>query len=324
MGWRLELLRLKPANTSTSQLPMSTLSPQGFLNLRKPAGWTSHDCVSKVRRVMQTRQVGHGGTLDPDATGVLPIAVGRATRFLQFLPTGKTYLATFRFGQTSTTDDATGDITQSQPAPELTLADIEAISPHFIGTIQQVPPVYSAIRKQGRRLYELARAGATLESLDIDPRPVDIYRLDALDWRSQDYPELDLEIACGPGTYIRALARDMGLKLGCGGLMSRLHRTQSGAFADASSVALETLLESESPQRYLQPIAAAFTHLPAITLDAEMARRWCCGQKLAHPEPTLAGPVRVLRAGDKECEFLGLAQLQEGLLKALRILASQG
>ena len=306
---------------------MQASPPQGFLNLHKPAGWTSHDCIGKLRRVLKTRQVGHGGTLDPDATGVLPIAVGRATRFLQFLPGNKTYKATFRFGKTSTTDDASGEIKTGIPCPSLTMEAINGILSQFTGTVMQIPPVYSAIRKDGKRLYELAREGATIESLGLEPRPIEIYSIECTELRSKDYPEADFEIRCGSGTYIRAIARDMGKALGCGALMSALHRSQSGAFSDRESVSLELVMRSENPIEFLQPIPSAFRHLPAIPLeDEDVARRWCCGQLFPHPKPELTDIVRVvgLAAESGEAEFLGLAKLHDGWLKALRVLASQG
>lgn len=292
----------------------------GFLNLNKPAGWTSHDCVGKLRRIFQTRQVGHGGTLDPDATGVLPVAIGRATRFLQFLSGGKSYRATFVLGKTSTTDDASGDITREQSAIAINEAAVRAALPHFIGDIQQIPPVYSAIRRQGKRLYELAREGATIESLQLQPRPVHIAAIEPIAWRSGEFPEIDLRIDCGTGTYIRAIARDLGQGLGCGGLMSHLQRIRSGPFVADTSVTLEELLECTNPEKMLQPISAAFEHLPAISLDESLAHRWCCGQKIPHPHPENPNLVRVM--GD--CGFLGLGQLQEDCLKQRRVLASQG
>ena len=293
---------------------------EGFLNLNKPAGWTSHDCVGKLRRIFHTRQVGHGGTLDPDATGVLPVAIGRATRFLQFLSGGKSYRATFVLGQTSTTDDASGDITGRHPVPDLDEAAVRSVLPQFVGDIQQVPPIYSAIRRQGKRLYELARAGETVESLQLEPRTVRIDRLTLLAWRGGEFPEVDLTIDCGSGTYIRAIARDLGKSLGCGGLMSHLHRTRSGPFSDRDSVPLQSLLDLTHPEEKLQPISTAFDHLPEIALDPDTAHRWCCGQKIPHPDPKTPHLVKVMR----DREFLGLGQLQENHLKQMRVLASQG
>ena len=292
----------------------------GFLNLNKPAGWTSHDCVGKLRRVFHTRQVGHGGTLDPDATGVLPIAIGRATRFLQFLSGGKSYRATFVLGQTSTTDDASGEITARYPVPNLDEATVRSVLPQFVGEIQQIPPIYSAIRRQGKRLYELARDGATAESLRLEPRTIHIDCMTLLAWRAGEFPEVDLAIDCGSGTYIRAIARDLGIVLGCGGLMSRLHRTRSGPFSARNSIPLDSLLEITHPEEILQPISSAFSELPSVILDAEMAHRWCCGQKIPHPDPHNPDLLKVMGNG----EFLGLGQLQEDYLKQMRVLASQG
>ena len=291
----------------------------GFLNLNKPAGWTSHDCVGKLRRIYQTRQVGHGGTLDPDATGVLPVAIGRATRFLQFLSGGKSYRATFVLGKTSTTDDASGEIVV-QPPIAIDRTAVRAALSQFVGEIQQIPPVYSAIRRQGKRLYELAREGATIESLQLQPRAVHIHAIHILAWRGGEFPEVDVQIDCGTGTYIRAIARDLGQALGVGGLMSHLHRTRSGPFGVDNSITLEMLLDCTKPENMLQPIATAFTHLPAISLDDTLAHRWCCGQKIPHPEPDNPDLVRVIG----ERGFLGLGQLQEGCLKQRRVLASQG
>ncbi|MGK7906324.1 MAG: tRNA pseudouridine(55) synthase TruB [Synechococcus sp.] len=293
---------------------------EGFLNLNKPAGWTSHDCVGKLRRIFHTRQVGHGGTLDPDATGVLPVAIGRATRYLQFLPGGKSYRATFVLGQSSTTDDSSGEITARQPVPTLDEATVRAALANFVGNIQQIPPVFSAIRRQGKRLYELAREGATAESLQLEPRSVQIDRIVVLAWRGGDFPEVDVEIDCGAGTYIRAIARDLGHLLGTGALMSRLHRTRSGPFVDADSIALQTLLETDHPETMLQPISAAFAELGEIELEKEEAHRWCCGQKLPHPDPHNPNLLKVTCAG----QFLGLAQLQDDYLKQMRVLASRG
>ncbi|MGA1623992.1 MAG: tRNA pseudouridine(55) synthase TruB, partial [Synechocystis sp.] len=197
----------------------------GFLNLNKPLQWTSHDCVGKVRRLLKTRKVGHGGTLDPLASGVLPIAVGKATRLLPYLPTAKRYKALVRFGVRTDSDDLAGNIIEEQSASSLTLAAIEAELPHFFGKIHQIPPQYSAIQVGGKRLYELARAGIACE---VPSREVEIFKLQILDWRSGDKPELTLMVDCGEGTYIRALARDLGDRLGLGATLAGLERQLSG------------------------------------------------------------------------------------------------
>ncbi|MEN9231582.1 MAG: tRNA pseudouridine(55) synthase TruB [Thermostichus sp. DG02_5_bins_236] len=297
---------------------MTMGSLEGFLNLDKPAGFTSHDCVAVVRRVLRTRQVGHGGTLDPAATGVLPIAVGRATRFLSFLAGEKVYRATFRLGQRSDTDDAEGQIQVGSPWADLDREQVERCLQEFVGPGMQVPPLYSAVKRQGKKLYELARAGVEASQLQLEPRPIVIHQLRLLDWRAGEFPELDVEIACGPGTYIRALARDLGEKLGCGGLMSRLRRLQSGPFALEQSVPLDLWQGSTAPAAALLPIAAGFAHWESVCLSAEAGKRWQQGQSipLEPPYPN----SRSLRVVNQDGQFLGLGQRQENLLKPLRVL----
>lgn len=281
---------------------------QGFLNLNKPLGWTSHDCVAKVRRLLRIKRVGHAGTLDPAASGVLPIAVGRATRLLQFLPTGKAYQATIRFGLTTTTDDLEGETLTTQSVPDLTLAAVQAALPQFLGTIQQYPPQYSAIQVQGKRLYDLARAGETIE---VAARSVEVFKLEILDWLPGDFPELKLAVACGAGTYIRAIARDLGAVLQTGGTLAALIRTESSGFHLSESLTLEELA-SQLEQDKFQAIAPEqpLGHLPALTLAAEAAQRWCWGQKLPQPEFTLDSlpPSDYLRIYHETGEFLGIGQ----------------
>ncbi|PIK92860.1 tRNA pseudouridine synthase B [Synechococcus sp. 65AY6Li] len=293
-------------------------SLEGFLNLDKPAGLTSHDCVALVRRVLRTRQVGHGGTLDPAATGVLPIAVGRATRFLAFLSGDKVYRATFRFGQRSDTDDAEGQIQVGSPCPELSREQVEECLREFVGEIWQVPPLYSAIKRQGKKLYELARAGAEAAELGLEPRRVVIRHLQILGWRSGEFPEVDLEIACGPGTYIRALARDVGEKLGCGGLMSRLRRLQSGPFRSEESLPLEQWQGSADPAAALLPIEWGFRSWNSVFLSPAEAQRWRQGQAI--PLDPAQATAETLRVMSGEGEFLGLGHSQAGQLKPLRVL----
>ncbi|ABC99514.1 MULTISPECIES: tRNA pseudouridine(55) synthase TruB [unclassified Synechococcus] len=293
-------------------------SLEGFLNLDKPAGLTSHDCVAVVRRVLRTRQVGHGGTLDPAATGVLPIAVGRATRFLAFLSGDKVYRATFRFGQRSDTDDAEGQIQVGSPCPELSREQVEECLREFVGEIWQVPPLYSAIKRQGKKLYELARAGAEAAELGLEPRRVVIRHLQILGWRSGEFPEVDLEIACGPGTYIRALARDVGEKLGCGGLMSRLRRLQSGPFRSEESLPLEQWQGSADPAAALLPIEWGFRSWNSVFLSPAEAQRWRQGQAI--PLDPAQATAETLRVMSGEGEFLGLGHSQAGQLKPLRVL----
>lgn len=293
-------------------------SLEGFLNLDKPAGLTSHDCVAVVRRVLRTRQVGHGGTLDPAATGVLPIAVGRATRFLAFLPGDKVYRATFRFGQRSDTDDAEGQIQVGSPCPELSREQVEECLQEFVGEIEQVPPLYSAIKRQGKKLYELARAGAKAAELGLEPRRVVIRHLQILGWRPGEFPEVDLEIACGPGTYIRALARDLGEKLGCGGLMSRLRRLQSGPFRIQESLPLEQWQGSADPAAALLPIEWGFRGWDSVSLSPAEAQRWQQGQAI--PLDPAQATAETLRVKSQQGAFLGLGHCQGRLLRPLRVL----
>ncbi|MDX2216292.1 MAG: tRNA pseudouridine(55) synthase TruB [Oculatellaceae cyanobacterium bins.114] len=279
----------------------------GFLNLHKPAGLTSHDCVARVRRLLRLKRVGHGGTLDPAATGVLPIALGRATRLLQYLPSGKAYQATIRFGITTATDDLEGEVLTTTPAPELELETVKAKLPQFLGTIQQIPPSYSAIQVQGKRLYDLARSGQVVEA---PIRTVEVHDIQILEWRSGEFPELVVAIACGAGTYIRSIARDWGAMLNTGGTLAALIRTQSSSFHLTDSITLETLAEQLEAQTF-QPIppAIALTHLAKLYLDPTQAKRWCQGQRIEWVEPVdpaIISDVLQICQGDR---FLGIGTL---------------
>lgn len=287
---------------------------QGFINLNKPAGFTSHDCVARVRRLLRLKKVGHGGTLDPAATGVLPIAVGRATRLLQFLPSGKAYRATICLGVKTATDDLAGEVLSSHPATWLTLEQVQPYLSQFQGTIAQIPPRYSAIHVGGKRLYELARSGIEVE---IPVRIVEVDEMTVLDWRSGEFPELEVAITCGAGTYIRSIARDLGEAIGTGGTLAALIRTHSSGFDLENSITLETLaeqLEAETFRPMLPELALA--HLPAIELPTALAKRWSQGQKIRWeeipPAPLLQEDIeskgdqvfyRVCGEGDR---FLGI------------------
>lgn len=279
----------------------------GFLNLNKPAGWTSHDCVAKVRRLCRQKRVGHGGTLDPAATGVLPIAVGTATRLLQYLPTFKQYQARIRLGVQTTTDDLEGEIVTTRDATHLTLAAIETVLPQFIGYIDQIPPRYSAIQRDGKRLYALARAGMTVE---VPARQVEVIAIRILNWQVGTQPELTLEIDCGPGTYIRSLARDLGAELEVGGTLANLIRTRSCGLSLTTSCTLADIqLQTEQNELTLVPPEELLTHLQPVELDAIAAKRWCQGQKLAN----LALQCQLgdyLRVHQTDGRFLGIGQYQ--------------
>lgn len=305
----------------------------GFLNLAKPMGLTSHDCVAQLRRKLKLKRIGHGGTLDPMATGVLPIALGPATRLLPYLPTEKAYIGRIRLGIATDTDDVTGQILNQHPSDHLTLAEIQALLPQFIGHLSQIPPCYSAVQIEGQRLYHLARQG---QRIDVPPRPVEIYDLKILDWRPGPNPELTLAIACGPGTYIRSLARDLGAMLGVGGTLAALERTLSCGFSLAKSTDLAAITLDHLP--LITPIAA-LAHLPQMAIEGEQLQDWYQGRSLrlndaqtqelsrlnlnqlnnmASPDsleqdsqPCLAQPCLVSRQGG---DCLGLGFLKEGVL----------
>ncbi|NJO81140.1 MAG: tRNA pseudouridine(55) synthase TruB [Cyanobacteria bacterium RM1_2_2] len=285
---------------------------QGFLNLNKPAGLTSHDCVARLRRLLKTKRIGHGGTLDPAATGVLPIAVGRATRLLQYLSHEKAYCATIRFGITTTTDDLEGDILTQAAAPQLALDLIQQKLPQFQGTIQQIPPSFSAIQVGGKRLYELARAG---EAVEAPVRTVEIHQIEIVNWQPGDFPELTVNIACGTGTYIRSIARDLGAALGTGATLAALSRTASSGFLRQDSLTLETVAaQLEAKTLTLTPPEMALQHLPHLTLTDLPAKRWQQGQRIdwqeiTDPSPSLSPTSYQIQQANGQ--FLGIGQIIE-------------
>jgi tRNA pseudouridine55 synthase len=281
---------------------------QGFLNLNKPYNWTSHDCVARVRKLLRIKKVGHAGTLDPAATGVLPIAYGKATRLLQYLPENKAYNATIRFGIQTTTDDLQGENITSQPCPGLNFADVKTALAQFHGKIEQIPPIYSAIQVDGKRLYDLARQGKTVE---VPKRIVEIFHTEILDWRNGDFPELDVAIACGSGTYIRAIARDLGAMVETGGTLAALTRTLSSGFLLADSLSF-TDLETQLQAGTFQPtvLDAPLQHLSSVILPSIEAEKWCHGQKIPQ-DVNISGIMRVY---DSANNFLGIGKLENNLL----------
>jgi tRNA pseudouridine55 synthase len=255
----------------------------GFLNLHKLADWTSHDCVAKVRRILQTKKVGHGGTLDPAAVGVLPIAIGKATRLLQYLPEGKAYRAIIRLGVQTTTDDLEGEIIYAEPVRDVTIDRITATLPQFIGKIIQTPPIYSAIKVDGKRLYQLARAGETSATVEVPSRTVQIDGIEILNWTPGDFPEVEVQINCGGGTYIRSIARDLGASLGTSGVLAFLERNASCGFQLAASITLADLEQQQQAGTFL-PVSPSvgLHHLPAAILnDAALIKAWSQGKRLA-------------------------------------------
>ena len=248
----------------------------GFINLAKPKGFTSHDCIAKLRKLLNTRKIGHGGTLDPAATGVLPIAVGKATRLLQFLPAPKTYRATIRLGMTTDTDDLEGEVISSVDRVNLEASDIADCLNSFIGTIEQIPPIYSAIKKDGRKLYDLARRG---EAIAVEPRTITISDIKLLGITQAEFLSVEAEISCGPGTYIRSIARDLGKQLGVGGTLAGLVRTESCGLLIEQSLSFEAIAKELEQQAFeLIDPSLLLKHLDAATLDLDDSQRWCQGQ----------------------------------------------
>lgn len=286
----------------------------GFLNIDKPARMTSHDVVARVRRLAgRGVKVGHAGTLDPAATGVLPVALGSATRLIEYLADGsKGYVGTVRLGVTTSTDDAEGEALTSVAVPSLSDAQIEAAVAPLRGRIMQVPPMYSALHHQGQRLYDLARAGKTV---DLAARPVQI---DALEWRREDVDALVISVICGKGTYIRALARDIGAALGCGAHLAALRRTFVGPFAVGEATSLDEL--QAAPERLVARLLSpevALAGWPTARLDAEQARRVRNGMAVALGE--LEG-VRA-RAIDAEGTLLAVLQRDGELWRPEKVFA---
>jgi tRNA pseudouridine55 synthase len=257
----------------------------GILNLDKPHGPTSHDIINRVRKLTGVRRVGHAGTLDPMATGVLLVCIGQATRVSEYLMAGqKTYRARVRLGITTDTYDAEGQIVTSVAPSKVNRAasmrQVEQALTHFRGTIEQVPPMYSALKHEGKPLHKLARQGIEVKR---EPRRIEISRLELTLWEP---PECTLEMDCSPGTYVRSLAHDLGQTLGCGAHLTGLVRLASGEFHLEDAVTLEAFAQAAAESRWpelLQPIDAALARFPAIHLDADTARRLCLGQAIEPP-----------------------------------------
>jgi tRNA pseudouridine55 synthase len=295
----------------------------GFISIDKPPFITAHDCVSKLRKLLKQKKIGHGGTLDPMATGVLPIAVGNATRLLRFLPEGKAYVAKIRFGLVTNTDDITGEVISDRPCPNLTLTEIQKFLPLFQGKITQRPPAFSAIQVNGKRLYDLARRGEiTLD--DVPMREVDITNIRVLNWAEGDYPELDVAIACGSGTYIRSIARDLGEKLGCGATLSGLRRTYSNGFDLNSSLSFEQITELLRSGNFEVLAPDHGLHfLPMLFLDENATKRWCMGQVIAIKDVLTVDEniiSQFVRMCDRNQNFLGLSEVIEAGLQPIVVL----
>ncbi len=278
----------------------------GILNVNKAIGMTSHDVVARVRKLLKQKRVGHAGTLDPAASGVLPICIGQGTRVAEYLSeSGKAYRADIRFGIVTDTYDVEGSILRTSDTSELNLARIEELLPHFMGAQMQMPPLYSAIKLQGQPAYKRMRAG---EEITLEARPVEIYALRIVNWQA---PLLTLDIECSKGTYIRSLAYDMGEQLGCGAHLAGLIRTRSGPFTLEKSSSLEQLADIITQGTLTAHIFApdyAIQHYPALHLDEETAVRVLHGNTFHYDLPALQPESALARIYDSKGCFLAIAR----------------
>ena len=279
----------------------------GIVIVDKPQDWTSQDVTARLRRVFNTRRIGHGGTLDPMATGVLPVFVGRATRGVEFFEHAeKTYETLLRLGLTTDTEDITGTVLTEMPV-SVTDEQVEAALAVFRGQIMQIPPMYSALKVNGQKLCDLARKGKTVER---QPRPITIHELTLLEWTENT---LRLRVRCSKGTYIRTLCKDIGEQLGCGGCMESLRRVSAGEYTIDEAVPLQELLDTDQPEKYLRDVDTMFRNYPAVTLTANQEKRCRNGNpfsvKLAEGS---------YRAYSQTGEFLMLAKVEDGIMVTVK------
>lgn len=281
----------------------------GIIIIDKPQDWTSMDVCAKLRGIFHERRIGHAGTLDPMATGVLPVFVGRATRAVEFASESeKEYVAGLRLGVETNTQDTTGTVLAERPV-SVSQAELEQVLGQFRGEIRQIPPMYSAIKKEGKKLYELARRGQEVER---QPRPITIYELELLDQLSPtDYT---LRVKCSKGTYVRTLCHDIGQALGCGGTLFSLRRTQSAGFALDQAVTLEQVQAAADPAALLLPVDAYFAGHPALTLTSQRAEK-----KVRNGNTlSLEAPDGVYRVYGPAGDFLALSRLTQGVLTTIK------
>jgi len=279
----------------------------GIVIVDKPAGWTSQDVTARLRRVFNTRRIGHGGTLDPMATGVLPVFVGRATRGVEFFEHAeKTYEATLRLGVTTDTEDISGAVLEEK-AVCATFEELEKALKGFRGEIMQVPPMYSALKVNGQKLCDLARKGREVER---QPRPITIFELECLDF---DGVNARLRVRCSKGTYIRTLCKDIGEALGCGGCMAALRRVQAGEYTEAEAVPLQTLLDTPSPEEFLRGVDTMFRQYPQVILTAKQETRCRNGNSFS-----FAAEDGTYRAYSQNGEFLALSQVTDGVMSTVK------
>ncbi|MCE7527772.1 tRNA pseudouridine(55) synthase TruB [Polynucleobacter sp. IMCC 30228] len=298
----------------------------GVVLLDKPVGLSSQGAVTAVKRALQAEKAGHTGTLDPMATGLLPICLGEATKYSQdLLDADKTYIAQIRFGIRTSTGDAEGDIIEQHVLPEFAdaaalQAALEALLPRFTGPILQVPPMYSALKRDGKPLYEYARAGVELERTARD------ITIHSIRWLAIQWPEATLEVSCSKGTYIRVLAEDLGAMLGCGAHLVGLRRTAVGHLSLQQSITLDALQTKGAEKGVdLLPIDALLQTLPQLTVDEFQAKRLGLGQRvplaLSHAIPWADVLVRIYRATSAPHNFIGTADWRSGVLHPRRLIS---
>jgi tRNA pseudouridine55 synthase len=291
----------------------------GVLLIDKPVGLSSNDALTKVKRIVNAKKAGHTGTLDPFATGLLPLCFGEATKFSQdLLEADKTYLATVHLGITTTTGDTEGEVLETRDV-NVSTEQVEAALARFRGPILQVPPMYSALKRDGKALYEYAREGVTLER---EARPVTIHELELVAIAA---PFLTIRVKCSKGTYVRVLGEDIGAALGCGAHLSALRRVQVGSLTTENMVTLEELQAHDNPLSLLAPVDALLSTFPRVDLTPELEKRFLNGQRLALGKEPVAVPaeqgrVRVYADG----RLLGTAVLQEyAILAPERLIAAR-
>lgn len=279
----------------------------GIVIIDKPAGWTSQDVTARLRRVFGTRRIGHGGTLDPMATGVLPVFVGRATRGVEFFGHAeKTYETELLLGVATDTEDTTGTVLTRREV-SVTQARLDEVLERFRGEIMQIPPMYSALKVNGQKLCDLARKGRQVER---QPRPVTIHELTLL---SREGDTLRLRVRCSKGTYIRTLCADIGEALGCGGCMQALRRTQAGEYTIAEAVPLQQLLEAAEPETYLRDVDTMFRGYPAVKLTVNQEKRCRNGNAFS-----VSLPGGTYRAYSQSGEFLMLAKVEDSVMSTIK------
>ena len=279
----------------------------GIVIVDKPQEWTSQDVTARLRRVFNTRRIGHGGTLDPMATGVLPVFVGRATRGVEFFEHAeKAYETVLRLGLTTDTEDVFGN-TLTQQDVQLTEEEFLAALPRFRGKIQQIPPMYSALKVNGQKLCDLARKGKEVER---QAREIEIFELTCLEFNGTT---ARLRVRCSKGTYIRTLCKDIGEALGCGGCMQELRRVQAGEYTIAEAIPLQTLLETETPESFLRNVDTMFRNFPEVKLTVNQEKRCRNGNAFS-----VNLPEGTYRAYSQTGEFLMLAKVEEGVMSTIK------